>query len=257
MRGAAARGDRLGGRRPAHAPAGRHDEGLPVRALARRQAEVGGGGGGGGGRVGTCWQACAPDSTRGAWWEVVAASCPSPRHLSTLRPGRSTLAGIADERVKALFLVDPVDTTGALWSPASLLLPPLSGTTWSSMLAVQGLQVHTLNGMPSRRALVGSPARLQLRVHGRPARPLLCASCPRCHAHAFVPTPPPPPPASVYAPRGPGFPSAVAGLEDLGRAGRSLPLAVVGSGLGGDCVPSGERGGAAPIVRLSIDGLMD
>ncbi|PSC68105.1 alpha beta-hydrolase [Micractinium conductrix] len=65
----------------------------------------------------------------------------------------STLAGIADERVKALFLVDPVDTT-------------------------------------------------------------------------------------VYAPRGPGFPSAVAGLEDLGRAGRSLPLAVVGSGLGGDCVPS-------------------
>lgn len=65
----------------------------------------------------------------------------------------STLAGLEDERVRALFLLDPVDTT-------------------------------------------------------------------------------------VYAPLGRDYPSAVAGLEGLGRRGRSLPLAVVGSGLGGDCVPS-------------------
>ncbi|PRW56471.1 alpha beta-hydrolase isoform A [Chlorella sorokiniana] len=64
----------------------------------------------------------------------------------------STLAGIADERVRALFLIDPVDVT-------------------------------------------------------------------------------------IYAPLGPDYPSATAGLEALGRQGRSLPLAVVGSGLGGDCVP--------------------
>ena len=41
------------------------------------------------------------------------------------------------------------------------------------------------------------------------------------------------------------YPSATAGLEALGRQGRSLPLAVVGSGLGGDCVPPGGRGGAS------------
>lgn len=48
---------------------------------------------------------------------------------------------------------------------------------------------------------------------------------------------------TVYAPLGRDYPSAVAGLEGLGRRGRSLPLAVVGSGLGGDCVPSGMDAG--------------
>lgn len=42
------------------------------------------------------------------------------------------------------------------------------------------------------------------------------------------------------------YPSATAGLEALGRQGRSLPLAVVGSGLGGDCVPPGGIGRHAP-----------
>ncbi|KAL4858409.1 hypothetical protein ACK3TF_001389 [Chlorella vulgaris] len=43
---------------------------------------------------------------------------------------------------------------------------------------------------------------------------------------------------TIYAPQGPDTPSAVTGLEAAGRQGRSLPLAVMGSGLGGDCVPS-------------------
>ena len=42
---------------------------------------------------------------------------------------------------------------------------------------------------------------------------------------------------TVYAPLSPEFPSAVSALENLGAQGRSLPLAVVGSGRGGDCVP--------------------
>ncbi|EFN58050.1 hypothetical protein CHLNCDRAFT_50739 [Chlorella variabilis] len=51
---------------------------------------------------------------------------------------------------------------------------------------------------------------------------------------------------TVYAPLGPDYPSAVAGLEGLGAQGRSLPLAVVGSGLGGDCVPAGKSAAQAP-----------
>ena len=80
-----------------------------------------------------------------------AAANPRPLH-----PACSTLAGLADERVRALFLIDPVDVT-------------------------------------------------------------------------------------VYAPMGPDYPSACEGLAALGKQGRALPLAVVGGGLGGDCVPSGSN----------------
>jgi pimeloyl-ACP methyl ester carboxylesterase len=44
---------------------------------------------------------------------------------------------------------------------------------------------------------------------------------------------------TVYAPLSPEYPSAVKALESLGSEGRALPLAVVGSGRGGDCVPKG------------------
>ena len=46
---------------------------------------------------------------------------------------------------------------------------------------------------------------------------------------------------TVYAPLSPEFPSAVQALEGLGKTGRSLPLAVVGSGRGGDCVPESSN----------------
>lgn len=42
---------------------------------------------------------------------------------------------------------------------------------------------------------------------------------------------------TVYAPLSPDYPSAVAGLSDLALRQRALPLAVVGGGRGGDCVP--------------------
>lgn len=42
---------------------------------------------------------------------------------------------------------------------------------------------------------------------------------------------------TVYAPLSPGYPSAVAQLAGLARSGRSLPIAVIGSGRAGDCVP--------------------
>lgn len=44
-------------------------------------------------------------------------------------------------------------------------------------------------------------------------------------------------------PAGEDYPSAVAGLSDLAVRERSLPIAVVGSGLGGDCVPSDSNHG--------------
>lgn len=42
---------------------------------------------------------------------------------------------------------------------------------------------------------------------------------------------------TVYAPLSPEYPSAVAALETLSKEGRRLPMAVIGSGKGGDCVP--------------------
>ena len=43
---------------------------------------------------------------------------------------------------------------------------------------------------------------------------------------------------TVYAPLGPGFPSAADALRGVGRP---LPVAVVGASLGGDCVPTGSN----------------
>ena len=43
--------------------------------------------------------------------------------------------------------------------------------------------------------------------------------------------------AKVYAPLAPGFPSALEALKSLPRSA-SLPVAVIGSGLGGGCAPS-------------------
>ncbi|KAK9808325.1 hypothetical protein WJX73_001885 [Symbiochloris irregularis] len=43
---------------------------------------------------------------------------------------------------------------------------------------------------------------------------------------------------TVWAPLGPGYPSAVKALQSFGEGRQPVPLAVVGSGLGGDCVPS-------------------
>ena len=43
--------------------------------------------------------------------------------------------------------------------------------------------------------------------------------------------------AKVYAPLAPGFPSALEALKALPRSA-SLPVAVIGSGLGGGCAPS-------------------
>lgn len=42
---------------------------------------------------------------------------------------------------------------------------------------------------------------------------------------------------TVYAPLGPGYPSATQALRNL-PARRSLPVAIIGSSLGGDCVPA-------------------
>eukprot|EP00798_Chlamydomonas_sp_ICE-L_P004261 gene4261-14373_t len=42
---------------------------------------------------------------------------------------------------------------------------------------------------------------------------------------------------TVYAPLGPGYPSAVAALETVPSCTRSLPVAVVGAGVGGACAP--------------------
>ncbi len=39
---------------------------------------------------------------------------------------------------------------------------------------------------------------------------------------------------TVYAPQGPDFPSAVAAVRHMSRG---VPLAVIGSGRAGDCVP--------------------
>lgn len=46
---------------------------------------------------------------------------------------------------------------------------------------------------------------------------------------------------TVYAPLSPSYPSAVAALQGMGATGRALPLAVVGSGRGGDCVPESSN----------------
>ncbi|GAB4816095.1 hypothetical protein N2152v2_003141 [Parachlorella kessleri] len=48
---------------------------------------------------------------------------------------------------------------------------------------------------------------------------------------------------TIYAPLSPDYPSAVAQLSGLASAPspRSLPIAVVGSGLGGDCVPANSN----------------
>lgn len=42
---------------------------------------------------------------------------------------------------------------------------------------------------------------------------------------------------TVWAPLGRGYPSGVQALQSLGKGRQPVPLAVVGSGLGGDCVP--------------------
>ena len=140
-----------------------------MRTLAGRQAQVGGVPGPGAGAEPGCLPGCLSKLSirrvlpQPALHALQPAHCchrtrialpipPPPPHTAC-----STLAALADERVKALFLVDPVDVT-------------------------------------------------------------------------------------VYAPLGPDYPSAVAGLDAFGATGRSLPLAVVGSGLGGDCVPSGKQG---------------
>lgn len=42
---------------------------------------------------------------------------------------------------------------------------------------------------------------------------------------------------TVYAPLSPDYPSAVAALSTLSKEGRRLPVGIIGSGRGGDCVP--------------------
>lgn len=46
---------------------------------------------------------------------------------------------------------------------------------------------------------------------------------------------------TVYAPLAPGFPSAVAALQELRSTGRSLPIAIIGAGRGADCAPPGSN----------------
>lgn len=53
---------------------------------------------------------------------------------------------------------------------------------------------------------------------------------------------------TVYAPVGPGYPSAIQALKELGSAqAGNVPMALIGTGLGGDCVPAdaGYRSAAA------------
>lgn len=158
-------------------------------------------------------------------------TCPWPRSitllLSVVHPTchpRSTLTGIADERVRALFLIDPVDVT---------VYAPLGPGVAAGLAGQLGWVVGETAGALCVTFQVASSSRTWLDVR-------TCAA--KLHVPSLAH------PAKHPRPRPPAdYPSATAGLEALGRQGRSLPLAVVGSGLGGDCVPPGGRGGRAAV----------